>query len=103
MADDQGLWAFVVAETAMVGVAFVLVVDGVFGTGGFLTSASRPLQLGVLGFLALELLIPVGVYLDVRWNALDMDHVWVHAAAMPVINVVGLIAYLEARKRATEE
>jgi hypothetical protein len=54
-------------------------------------------------FLASELLVPLGVSVDVRRRGGDVDPVWVHAAALPLVNVVGLLAYLEDRRRGASE
>ena len=105
MVDDDvewALWAWTLPELAVVGVLLWLVADGLFGGGSFLASASRSLRLALLTFLAAELAIPVLVYLDIRRLADPPDHVWVHAAAMPLVNVLGAVAYLERRKRRRE-
>jgi len=50
-------------------------------------------------FLGSELLVPVAVYLDIRRRPDDVDPLWIHAAAMPILNVFGVLAYLEDRRR----
>ncbi|PSQ06736.1 hypothetical protein BRC97_05510 [Halobacteriales archaeon QS_6_71_20] len=105
MVDDdaeRALWAWTLPELAAVGVLLWLVADGLFGGGSFLASASRSLRLALLTFLATELAIPALVYLDIRRLADPPDSVWVHAAAMPLVNVFGVVAYLDCRKRRRE-
>ncbi|ESP89072.1 hypothetical protein [Candidatus Halobonum tyrrellensis] len=81
------------------------VVVGVFGDGGLLASASGPVRLAAVAFVAAELLIPVWVFLDVRRRPemRERGMLWVPAAAMPVLNVFGLAAYLVERDRKAGE
>ena len=99
---ERALWAFTAPEIAAVAVLFVLLAASVFGDGSFLSSVSRGVRLAALVFLAVELLIPLWVYLDMRRNPVGLDTVWLHAAATPLLNVFGLVAYLDARRRAAE-
>ncbi len=68
---------------------------------GFDTPAApfdRSLRLGMLAFLTVELLIPLYVALDLRGRE-DVGEIWLHVSAMPVVNLVGLLGYVEARNR----
>jgi len=98
----RALWGWTLSELAAVAALFVLVAAGLFGDGSFLASTSRPLRLALLAFLGVELAIPVLIYLDIRRLPDPPDEIWVHAAAMPVVNVLGALAYLERRKRRRE-
>ena len=60
---------------------------------------SPTVRLGALLFVCLELLIPLGAFLDIRRRSDDPDTMWVHAAAMPLINLLGVLASLEDRQR----
>lgn len=84
-----------------VAVGFV-VLASLLGRTTYLAGYSLRLRLVALGFLPVELLIPLGVYLDLRRRSDDPDFAWVHAVSMPVVNVLGLVAYLEERKRNLE-
>jgi steroid 5-alpha reductase family enzyme len=82
---------------------WALLVGGFLGYTTALTSYSRSLRLAATAFLTLEWAIPLGVSLDVRRRSDDPDPMWIHAAALPVVNVFGVIAYLEDRKRSRGE
>lgn len=63
----------------------------------------RWIRLGGVAFLIIELLIPLWVYVDIRRRESSPGMFWVHVAAMPGINLLGLYAYLDERKREREE
>ncbi|MFC7070476.1 hypothetical protein [Halobaculum lipolyticum] len=100
---EHALWAFTLPELVGVAALLALVANSVFGGGGFLASTSRPLRLALLAFLTVELLIPIAIYLDMRRLADPPDRVWLHAAAMPILNLLGAIAYLDRRNRRLRE
>ena len=52
-----------------------------------------------LAFVAVELLIPAWVFVDLRRREDEPSGLWVHAVAMPLVNVFGLLGYLEERRR----
>ncbi|MFC6862174.1 hypothetical protein ACFQGE_01720 [Halomicroarcula sp. GCM10025817] len=101
--DRRVVLALVVPE--LVGLSLLLVLLGLSLTGRTTFAATYPfsLRLAAFAFVLVELLIPVGVYLDVRRRPDDPDLTWVHAAAVPVVNVFGVVAYLEERRRALGE
>jgi hypothetical protein len=101
--DSRVVLALVVPE--LVGLSLLLVLLGLSLTGRttFAATYSFPLRFAAFAFVLVELLIPVGVYLDVRRRPDDPDLTWVHAAAVPVVNVFGVVAYLEERRRALGE
>jgi hypothetical protein len=57
----------------------------------------------VAAFLVVELAIPLWVYYDLRRAPEGMSPLWVHAAVMPVLNILGLVAYLSERNRRRSE
>jgi hypothetical protein len=84
-------------------VGLLLVLFGVVAATfvGIETPASpydRALRLGALAFLTVELLIPLWVYLDLRGREY-VGEIWLHVSAMPVVNLFGLLGYVEARNR----
>ena len=96
---ERGLWVWTLSELAAVASLFVLVANSLFGGGAFLASVSVELRVAALAFLAVELAIPLFVYLDVRRTPAGANAAWVHAAAMPFVNLFGAVAYLEDRRR----
>lgn len=100
---ERALWAFTAPEIALQVVLFLLLAATVFGDSSFFSSVSRQIQTAALVFFAIELLIPVVVYLDLRRRSERSGTLWVHAAAMPVFNIVALMAYLEDRKKKQNE
>ena len=93
------LAAFVVPELVLLATAGVLLAISFGRSSGLFTSISPAVRAAALLFVLVEIAIPVGVYLDIRRRSDNPDMVWVHAAALPVINVLGVLAYLEDRKR----
>ena len=96
--SERVLHALLLPELAAVAVAFVVVSDSLFGGGRLLASVPRAVRLVAWAVLGSEFLVPAAVYLDMRRRG-AVDAVWVHAAALPVVNVFGVAAYLERRGR----
>jgi hypothetical protein len=101
--DDRFLLVFVLSETVMLVVLAALLVDSLLGGGDFLAATAQTVRLAALCFVTVETLIPLWVYLDSRRRQGGPDTIWVHAAAMPVVNLVGLLAYLEERRRTRDD
>lgn len=74
-----------------------------FGDSSSFLSVSRQIRMAALVFLGIELLIPLCVYIDIRQSPEESDMIWVHVAAMPVLNFFGLVAYLVDRKVKREQ
>jgi hypothetical protein len=97
------------AERALIGmtigeVGLLLLIGGLltlslFGGGSFLADTSRSVRALALGFIVVELLVPLWVYFDIRRRTDNPDRVWIHVAAMPVINLFALAAYFADRSR----
>ncbi|MFC7136163.1 hypothetical protein ACFQRB_05545 [Halobaculum litoreum] len=96
---ERALWAYTIPELVALAVLLALVAGSVFGAGTFLASTPFTVRVALLAFLVVELLIPIAVYLDMRRLDDPPDRVWIHAAAMPVVNLFGAIAYLDRRNR----
>jgi len=100
--DERFLLVFVVSESLLLGYLAVTLALGFTGSGGVFPSLGPVIRVAVLSVVLLELAVPLAVYVDVRRRTDDPDPVWVHAAMMPVVNILGLVAYLEARERSRE-
>jgi steroid 5-alpha reductase family enzyme len=101
--DDISLHWLVLPEVVALFVLWVVILSGLLGVSTAFTSYPLSLRLAGLAFLTLEWAIPLGVYLDLRRRDDDPDRMWVHAAALPVVNLLGVIAYLEDRRRSRGE
>lgn len=95
--DHGVLWAWTLPELLAVLALFVLLVASLAGASSFYSSVSWPVRAAIAGLLAVELLIPAWVYYDLRRSDAE-DTFWVHVAAMPVLNLFGLFAYLQDRE-----
>lgn len=95
---DYVLWGFTAPELAAQVLLLILLAVNMFEDSSPLWSVSRQIQIAVLAFLMIELAIPLYVYLDIRQNPERTDMIWVHVAAMPLLNIFGLAAYLTYRK-----
>lgn len=95
--DDHGvLWVWTVSELFALVVLFGLLVGSLTGRSAVFASYDRTLRLAGLVVVTVELLIPVVVFLDLRRRP-DEDTFWMHVAAMPGVNVFGLLAYIVSR------
>jgi len=94
--------AFVLLESCLMGLLAVVLARGFLSPAGTLSGLSVTLRVALLLFVLIEIAVPVAVYVDVARRDDDPDWVWVHAATMPVINLLGLVAYLDDRKRSRE-
>lgn len=97
--DDKVLHYLMVPEVALIVWLFATVSYSLLGGQTFVSSYARSLQVALWVFLALELLCPVAVYLDMRRRGDEIDVVWLHAVMLPLVNVFGLIGYLADRRR----
>lgn len=99
MTDDPlaALLVLTVGEVVLFGVVAALLASGLFAGGDFLAGVARPLRLVALVVTLVELVVPVYVLVDSRRRGID--GVWVHVAVLPLVNVVGLAAYLMERDR----
>ena len=95
--------ALVVPELVLLSLLALLLGLSLTGRSSFAATYSFVIRLAAFLFVLVEILIPAGVYLDVRRRPDDPDLTWVHAAAVPVVNVLGVVAYLEDRQRALGE
>jgi hypothetical protein len=100
---EHGLRWLVAAEAASLAAVLALLAASLLGDGSFLASVSRPVRAAALAFVAVELAIPLWVYYDLRRAPEGTSALWVHAAVMPVLNLLGLVAYLAERRRRRAE
>jgi hypothetical protein len=96
---ERALLAMTVGEVALLVSIGCLLALSLFGGGSFLADTSRSVRTLTLGFVVVELLVPLWVYIDIRRRTDDPDRVWIHVAAMPVINLFALAAYFADRTR----
>lgn len=96
---ERVLWAFTAPELTLQFILFLLLAASVFGDSWLFSSMSHQIRTAALVFVTIELLIPLWVYLDLRRNPERSDNTWVHIAAMPLLNIFGLIAYLADRQK----
>ncbi len=102
MADDafagsseRILWAWTGAELLALLAFFLLFTPAALSGRGFGSFSTGFVRAGWL-FLLLELLIPLAVYLDMRRRG-RIEPAWLHVAAAPLLNLLGLVAYLSRR------
>ena len=96
---EHVLWIWTLGEVALLAWVGWLLVKSLVWNTGVLVTLSLPLRLAGLAFVVVQLLVPLSVYLDLRRREENPGHFWVHVAAMPLVNLLGLLAYLDERKR----
>jgi hypothetical protein len=62
-------------------------------------AVSLGLRVAAVAFLAVEMLVPLAVYVDLLRRPDHPALEWVHVTLVPVVDVLGAIAYLEERQR----
>jgi hypothetical protein len=97
MDDPRSLAVLVAFESLFFGWVGVQLLRGTLGSG--LSPAVRATALVVV---FVELAVPIAVYADVYRRTDDPDWLWVHAAMMPALNLLGAVAYLEDRRRSAD-
>lgn len=106
MVDRAGhgyLWVLTAYEVVALAVLIGLLTASLVGRISLFSSVSRSIRIGAVVFLAIELLIPLWVYVDLRRRPDTSSTLWMHVTAMPVINLFGFVAYLHERKREQTE
>lgn len=93
----------VLLEVAFLGWVLSVVVRSLLGGTAVLDAYAVGLRVTAAAFLAVEMLIPLVVYVDLLRRPDDPDLEWMHATIMPVVNVLGAVAYLEERRRRLED
>ncbi|QLD90005.1 hypothetical protein HWV07_13585 [Natronomonas salina] len=89
----------VLMEVAFLGWVLSVVVRSLLGGTAALDAYSVGHRVTAAAFLAVEMLIPLVVYVDLLRRPDDPDLEWVHATVMPVVNVLCAVAYFEERRR----
>jgi hypothetical protein len=97
--DRLLLYAFLVPEILLMGTLGATMAASLLGWMDAFSGFSTSVRAAFLAFAVVETLIPLAVVLDMRRRDDDPDHAWIHAAALPVVNVFGVLAYLEDRRR----
>ena len=97
MNDPRSLAVFVTAESLFFGWVGVLLLVGTLGAG-----LSPVVRVAGLVVVLVELVVPIAVFADVYRRPDDPDWLWVHAAMMPALNLLGALAYLEDKRRSTD-
>jgi len=100
---ERVLWFWLIPEILLLLFLFYLLATSLLGQVNVAAAYSRTLRIAALAFVTVELLIPTWIYLDVRRRPEATSTIWVHAAAMPVVNLFGLFGYLEERRREGRE
>ncbi len=94
MQEPRSLAVLVAAESLFFGWV------GVQLLAGTPAGLSPPVRAAGLVVVAVELVVPMAVFVDVYRRPDDPDWVWVHAAMMPALNLLGAVASLEDKRRA---
>jgi|GEM_PF-1266628 len=105
MADpdvERLLWVFLLPEMLILCSLLAVVAGSLVGYTTVASPYPRQLRIAAVAFLLVELAIPTWIYLDTRQRPDDTSTIWVHAAMFPVVNLFGLIGYLEERRRRRE-
>ena len=97
MREPWSLAVFVAAESVFFGWVGIQLLVGTLGAG-----LSPVVRAAGLVIILVELAVPIAVFADVFRRPDDPDWVWVHAAMMPALNLLGAVAYLEDRRRSRE-
>jgi hypothetical protein len=101
MADDEierALWWWTIPELLLFVVLFLLLSASLFGYSELFDTYSRNIRLLGLVVILFQLAAPLWVYYDLRTHSEEGNLFWFHIAAMPAINLIGLLGYLEERK-----
>jgi len=105
MADpgtDRVLHLLLLPELVAIGVVVALLAYSLVADTALLSSYSRTLRVAAAVLLSTDLIAPLAVWIDMRRRGDDVDAVWIHAAALPLVNVIGVAAYLQDRDRPRE-
>lgn len=101
--DHRLLWLWTAPELAALLAVYGLLVTSLVGTPPVfateLASVSRPIRVAGVASLTIELLIPIWIWIDLDRDQRSGGSLWVYVAAMPLFNLVGLVAYMQERQR----
>lgn len=96
---ERALWFWLIPEILLLLGLRYLLAASLVGQANAASAYPRTLRWAALPFVTVELLIPAWIFYDVRRRPEATSTIWVHAAAMPVVNLFGLLGYLEERRR----
>lgn len=91
---NVGIW---VLETSLLGAIFYYVAAGLLGQSDVGASLPAWVRVVVLVLLVVFVVVPVWVWRDVRRTG--GDDRWVRLTLFPLVNLLGLAAYLRHRRR----
>lgn len=97
MVDDSiesFLWWLTLSEILFLIILFFMLIGDILGYNQLFNFLSYKTKIIAVLFLVIELLIPFIVYIDVKRTGDQINSIWIHASAMPIVNIFGIIAYL---------
>lgn len=100
MVDDgieRVLWWWTIPELLLFLLLFVFLSASLLGYSGLFTTYPSSIRLFGLIFALFQLAVPIWVYYDLQTHSDSPDLLWFHIAAMPAINLIGMIGYLNKR------
>lgn len=91
---DSFLWWLTLSEVLFLITLLLILAGNIMGYNQLFSSVSYNLKIiGVL-FLITELLIPFSIYIDIKNSNNQVNSIWIHASAIPIVNITGFIAYI---------
>lgn len=101
MVDDEikrVLWWWTVPELLLFLLLFILLSASLLGYSELFNTYSIRSRLFGLGVAFFQFTTPLWVYYDLQTHAESPDLIWFHIAAVPAINLIGVIGYRKERK-----
>lgn len=96
---ERVLWLWLIPELLLLCYLLAVVGSSLLGYQTVASPYSRTLRVAAMAFLLVELAIPTWIYADIRRRPNGTSTIWVHAAMLPIVNLFGLLGYLEERRR----
>lgn len=103
LADGLFLAFVVLLELVFLGWILSFVVRSLLWGSTVLDAYSVGLRLVAAAFLVVEMLVPVVVFVDLLRRPDDPDFEWLHVTLLPLVNLLGALAYFEDRRRKLEK
>lgn len=99
---ERVLWLWLIPELLLLCYLLAAISASLFGYRTAASPFPRTIRIAAVAFLLVELAIPTWIYLDIRRRPGTTSTIWVHAAMLPIVNLFGLVGYLEERRRLQE-
>ncbi|MDR5655823.1 hypothetical protein RH831_01320 [Halodesulfurarchaeum sp. HSR-GB] len=96
---ERVLWWWTIPELLVYLVLFFLLSASLLGYSELFDTHSRHIRLLGLVLTLFQFVAPLWVFYDLRTHSESLSRLWFHIAAMPVINLIGVVGYLEKRTR----